>query len=68
MSRWYNVTVLDSDGCTVTQTEEPTLREAKRSAIEKLNEPCFHHDAVKVEVSEADTGVIVWDRFATVTA
>jgi hypothetical protein len=55
-------TVLDSDGCTVTQTEESSLAAAKRSAREKLNEPCYR-DGVKVEVSDADTGEIVWDQF-----
>ena len=59
---WYNITVLDADGCTVTQCEESSFAAAKRSAIEKLNEPCYA-EGVKVEVSDQDTGEIIWDRF-----
>lgn len=58
---WYNVTVLDADGCTVTQTEESSLAAAKRSAKEKLAEPCYS-EGVKVEVTD-EAGVVVWDRF-----
>jgi hypothetical protein len=59
---WFNVTILDSDGCVITQTEERSLSAAKRSAIEKLNEP-GHCDARKAIVSNADTGEVLWDRF-----
>lgn len=59
---WYNITVLDADGCTVTATEESSLAAAKRSAQEKLAEPCYA-DGVKVEVSNQHTGEVVWDRF-----
>jgi hypothetical protein len=58
MKDLYTVRVIASDGGTVTQTEESTLRKAKRSALEKLAEP--HRDPVKVEVLTA--GAIVWQR------
>lgn len=58
---WYQVIVLDAEGCTVTQTEEPSLAKAKRSGREKLEEPCYR-DGVKVEVRN-DAGVVIWDRF-----
>jgi hypothetical protein len=57
MTDLYTIRVMASDGGTVTQTEESTLRKAN-SALEKLAEP--HRDPVKVEVLTA--GAIVWQR------
>lgn len=58
---WYTIIVLDADGCTVTQTEEASLKAAKLSAREKLDEPCYD-DGIKVEIHD-ESGVCVWDKF-----
>jgi hypothetical protein len=57
----YQVIVLDTEGCTITHTEERGLTAAKRSAREKLAEPGYS-DAHKVEV-QTEAGECVWDRF-----
>jgi hypothetical protein len=60
---WYQIFVLDADGCTLRNTEESNLRLAKNSAREKLIE----HDLIasgahKVEVRTED-GVCIYDKF-----
>ncbi len=58
---WYQILVLDAEGCTITHTEERGLAAAKRSAREKLDEPGYT-DAHKVEIQD-ESGACVWDKF-----
>lgn len=65
MSAWYRVQLLDSDGCELTVGEENTLREAKRSALEKTREP-GNSDWHTAQVLD-ETGRCVWDKFNQAT-
>ena len=60
---WYQIFVLDTDGCTLCNTEESSLKMAKNSAREKLEEDEFKKaGAHKVEV-RTEAGECVWDKF-----
>lgn len=60
---WYQIFVLDADGCTLCNTEESNLRLAKNSAREKLIErDLIDAGAHKVEVRNEE-GVCLYDRF-----
>jgi len=62
MSAPYRVVLLDADDCELSVTEENTLREARRSALEKTREPCNSDWRVaQVRCAEGD---VVWDRRA----
>ena len=60
---WYQIYVLDADGCTLCNTEESSLRLAKNSAREKLvEEDLVRAGAHKVEV-RTEAGECVYDKF-----
>jgi hypothetical protein len=60
---WYQVFVLDAEGCTLCNTEESNLRLAKNSAREKLVErDLIDAGAHKVEVRNEE-GVCLYDKF-----
>ncbi len=61
MSTTYQVTALDSDGCTVTSQEAFTLKAARQLVKDIRSDVSYGDDIRRIEVTEDLTGDVVLD-------